>query len=551
MSGLKFIALSGTTGVTENLYIYEYKNEMLIVDCGVGFPDLDMHGVDLVIPDFSYIRKNKHKLKGIIVSQGHEDHQGALPFLLKEVDTTVYAPKLVAAYIKDKLDDHKVKNYKVSEYNPDKDVLAIGSFKITPFRVTHSIPDTVGFSIDTPEGQVFHVAEYKFDPEPASGQLFDIEKAKKLASKGVLFLASDCLGSNKPGSVESEKPIEGRLDSVIKKANGRVFFTTISSSIGRFQYAINVAEKNNRKVTFVGWSTRRKSEIAHDLGYLKYRNGTVIDLKQALKLRKDNVMFIISGAFGQVGSALFRVATSDHPMIRAEEGDMVVFSQNPAPAYTKEAVDFMVDNLIDMGVDVHYYDTPEGLHVSGHCYQDGITRLFEIVKPKYFIPTGGTIRFMHGYRKLAEKFGAPSENIFELKPGESVEFSNGVAKRGKKVEVGEVMVDGLGIGDVGNVVLRDRRLLAAEGIAIVIVQFDKVNKKLVGDIDIISRGFVFDAKRRDFLEDAARRLKVKIEKKGNVDKHRIRGVSIDFLERHFNKEMGRRPMVLPLVIEVH
>jgi ribonuclease J len=470
---------------------------------------------------------------------------------LREVDATIHAPKLVAAIIKDKFDDHKLKNYKINEYDPDKDVLTIGSFKITPFRVTHSIPDTVGFSIDTPEGQVFHVAEYKFDPEPATRQLFDVEKAKKLASKGVLFLASDCLGSNKPGSVESEKPIEGRLDSVIKKADGRVFFTTISSSIGRFQYAINVAEKNDRKVTFVGWSTRRKAEIAHDLGYLKYKNGTVIDLKQALKLQKDNVMFIISGAFGQVGSALFRVATNDHPMIRAEEGDMVVFSQDPAPAYTKEAQDFMVDNFIDMGVDVHYYGVPEGLHVSGHCYQDGITRLFEIVKPKYFIPTGGTVRFMHGYRKLAEKFGAPSENIFELKPGESVEFVNGEAKRGRKVETGDVMVDGLGIGDVGNVVLRDRRLLAAEGIAIVIIQYDKVNKKLVGNIDIISRGFVFNAKRRGFLEEAARRLKNRIEKRGSIDKPRIKGVSIDFLEKYFYKEIGRRPMVLPFVIEVH
>jgi ribonuclease J len=430
---LKFIALSGTTSVSENLYVYEYDDQMLIVDCGVGFPDIEMHGVDLVIPDFSYIKRNQSKLKGIIVSQGHEDHQGALPFLLKEVNSTVYAPKLVAAFIKYKLDEHGIKAAKISVYDPDRDVVTVGPFKITPFRVPHSIPDTVGFSIDTPEGQVFHVAEYKFDPDPVVGKPFEIEKVKGLASKGVLLLASDCLGANRPGSTEPERKIEQRLERIVEDASGAVFFTTISSSIGRIQQAINVAEKIGRRVAFIGWSIRKKSEIAHNLGYLKYHEGTLLYIRDALKLPRDKVMFIIAGCYGQVGSSLFRVSTNDHSKVSAEPGDTVVFSQDPAPPYTKESEDFVIDNLIDMGVDVHYYDLGENLYVSGHGSQDDILKLFDIVKPKYFIPIGGTIRFMHSYRKLAEGFGADPENIFELKPGESIEFTGGVARKGGKI----------------------------------------------------------------------------------------------------------------------
>ena len=550
MDGLKFIALSGTTSVTHNLYVYEYKEEMLVVDCGVGFPDIDMRGVDLVLPDFSYIIKNKNKLKGLILSQGHEDHQGALPFLLKSIKTNIYATEIVAAFVQDKLQEHKISGVKINIFDSEKDVLTVGSFKITPFRVSHSIPDTVGFSIDTPEGQVFHVPEHKFDKHPEGGQTFDEEKARRLASKGVLFLASDCLGSNKPGSTKSEESIEENIFKVFKNADQSIFFTTISSNIGRIQQVIDVSQRLGRKVVFVGYSIARKSEIAYELGLLKYKKNQVISLGQAKKMYKDKLVYITAGCYGQVGSSLYRISLNEHPKVHVTEGDMVVFSADPAPPYTKESEDFVIDNLIDLGVDVHYYDLKEGLYVSGHGSQDDIVKLFEIAKPKYLAPIGGTVRFMHGYEKLAVDFGAPLSSIFKLKPGDSVIFKDGNATRGPQVRVKNVFVDGLGIGDVGNIVLRDRKVLSQGGIAIAIIQYDRKRRKLTDTPEVISRGFVFDAKKRSFLSEAGKSLKTHLEKKSGVEKNTIRTSSIEFLENYFFKEIGRRPMILPIIVEI-
>lgn len=547
---LKFTALSGTTSVTENLYIYEYKNQMMIVDCGVGFPEIEMHGVDLVIPDFSYIKKNKHKLKGILVSQGHEDHQGALPFLLRDVKTTVHAPKLVAEFIKDKFKEHRIKGSRIKVFDPEKDVVNIGPFKATPFRVSHSIPDTLGYAIDTPEGRIFHVAEHKFDPNPVDGQPFNVQKAASLAKDGVLFLASDCLGSTREGSTPGERPIEGRMYDIMREAKRSIYFTTISSNIGRIQQAINVAEKLGRKVAFVGRSISQKSEIAHNLGYLKYKGGTVIPIKKARKMSVDKRMFIIAGCYGQVGSSLFRVATNDHDLLSIEKDDMVVFSADPAPPYTKESEDFIIDNLIDMGADVHYYALDEGLYVSGHGSQDDLVRLFDIVKPKYFIPIGGTIRFMYAYRKLAEEYGADSKDVFELKPGESVIFENGKARMGKKISVKDVFVDGLGIGDVGRIVLKDRKTLAEHGVAIVIIKLDSAKKKLAEDPEIISRGFVFQKEEKEFLKNSAKAVRKRLENLKKLDRKTAKYSSVDYLAEYFYKETGRRPMILPVVVEI-
>lgn len=547
---LKFIALSGTTSVTENLYVYEAGNEMMVVDCGVGFPDLEMYGVDLVIPDFSYIKKNQSKLKGILVSQGHEDHQGALPFLLKEVNAPIYAPKLTAAFIQDNLDEHQIKGVNINIFDPDKDVLHIGGFTINPFRVSHSIPDTLGFAIDTPEGRIFHVAEHKFDPNPVDGKPTDVQKASRLASKGVLFLASDCLGSYREGSAEPEAPIQANMENVMKNAPQAIFFTTISSNIGRIQQTLNVAKRLGRKVAFVGHSIKTKSKIAHDLGYLKYPRGLVVGLKQATKMPKNKVLYIIAGCYGQVGSSLFRLSTNEHDRVFLEKDDMVVFSADPAPPYTKESEDFVIDNLIEFGADVHYYDLEEGLYVSGHGRQDDIIRLFEMVKPRYFIPIGGTIRFMHGYKKLVEKFGQNPSNVFELKPGESVIFENGRARRDEKIPVRHVFVDGLGIGDVGRVVLEDRKTLSQHGVAIAIIKLDMAKNKLAENPEIISRGFVFQKGERQFLKSSASKLRSNLEKQKRLDRRKTKYLTVEFLADLFFKETGRRPMILPVVVEV-
>lgn len=550
MSSLKFIALSGTTGVSENLYVYEYGNDMIVVDCGVGFPGTEMYGVDLIIPDFTYLIKNQKRLKGIIISHGHEDHFGALPFLLKDIKVPVHATRLVAGFIKEKFADHGIKDADVRVFDPDKDVLTMGNFKINPFRVAHSVPDGVGFSIDTPEGRVFHVADYKFDWTPVDRKPFDIAKAANLASGGVLAVVSDSLGATTEGYTESEKHIEEKIESIVKNAKGQVFFTTISSNISRMQQALRVASRNNRQVTIIGRSTQQKSEVAKNLGYLSYPKKAVVSPKQLAQRPPQQRLYIISGSYGQPGSALYRLAMGEHHFLSIEANDIVIFSSDPAPPGSKASVDNVVDRLIEMNVEVHYYDLQEDLHVSGHGSQEDIKVLFSLVNPKYFIPIGGTIRHMRAYRDLAVGMGASEADVFELMSGDVLEFRSGRAKVIDNIPTKDVLVDGLGIGDVGNVVLRDRQKLAKDGIAIVLIQIDRKQNRLLTTPEIISRGFVFQKKTKGFLLSAGKLLNHQIEKKKRIDKYSARVVTIDFLEKFFFKETGRRPMVMPLIVEV-
>jgi ribonuclease J len=546
---MRFIALSGTISVTENLYIYETENDMMIVDCGVGFPDLEMRGVDLVIPDFSYILKNKAKLRGIVVSQGHEDHIGALPFLLREVNVPVWSSPLVTEFLTDKLNEYKVTGVRVNTFDPTQGSFDIGPFKIYPFRVTHSVPDACGFAIDTPEGRIFHVPEHKMDQDPVDGMPFNIARAKHLAEGHNLFLASDCLGANKSGFTPSERPIEGSILKIVQNAKSTVYFTAISSNIGRFQQAINVAAQTGRKVVYVGRSVQKKCEIAHEIGYLKYPDDLVVDFRQARRYHESKLMYLISGCYGQVGSSLYRLSLNEYDKLQATPGDTLIFSADPAPPYSKESENFVIDNMIDMGVDVHYYDIDEGLYVSGHGSQEDILELFRMVKPKYFIPIGGAVRFMHSYKKLAMDFGAQANEVFTLKPGDSIDFVNGQAKPGESIAVKSVLVDGLGIGDVGRVVLEDRHALSESGFVIAVLKVGK-SGKLISDPEIKSKGFVFEKTRGKMLVNASKDLKDYLKSNKNAKGKSLEKLAGNYLEKFFMKKTGRRPLVLPVVVEI-
>ncbi|HUC94836.1 MAG TPA: ribonuclease J [Candidatus Saccharimonadales bacterium] len=550
MAVLKFISLSGSTEVNENLHVYEYGNDMLVVDCGIGFPDSEMFGVDIVLPDFSYIIQNKNKLRGILISHGHEDHFGALPFLVKDVNTTIYATKLVGGFIQDKLEDYDVRGQKISIFDPDRDVLTLGVFKVTPFRVGHSVPDGVGFCIDTPEGKMFHVPDYKFDWTPVDKRPFDAVKVAGLASGGVLSLASDSLGADSPGYTESEKEIEKNIETIMRDVKGKVYLTTISSNISRMQQTINAAERLGRKVVFIGRSIEKKAEIAKKLGYMFYKNGLVIEQKQAARMPANKVVYIISGCYGQPGSALYRLVVGEHKFLTVRKGDSVIFTADPAPPGSKGGIDFIVDKLIEQDIEVHYYDTQENLHTSGHGSQKDIEMLFALVKPKYYIPIGGTIRHSRAYSLIAQSMGAREDQILSVAPGQVVEFVNQNARFTEKIPVREVLVDGLGIGDVGNMVLRDRHVLSKDGIVVVLIQFDKNVGRLVDKPDLISRGFVFEEKFGRVLDDASRDLVKELSKKKTLDTNVIRNTAIDFLERYFAQKTGRRPMILPLVVEI-
>ncbi|OGM26041.1 hypothetical protein A3D00_02495 [Candidatus Woesebacteria bacterium RIFCSPHIGHO2_02_FULL_38_9] len=547
---LKFIAISGTTGVTQNCYVYESGDDMVVVDCGVGFPEPDMYGVDLMIPDFSYIKLNRSKLRGVLISHGHEDHLGSLPFLLREISCPVYATKLVAGFIEDKLLDYGVKNFDIRIFDPEKDSIFLGKFKVTPFRVSHSVPDGVGYAISTSEGTVFHIPDYKFDWTPVDKKPFDIAKLALLASKEALVLASDCLGSTTEGYTQSEVKIEEKIRNIADNARQQILFTTISSNISRIQQALNVARHTGRKVVFVGKSIERKAGVARKLGYLDFHHDLVISMKDAKKFPKSKLMYFISGSYGQPGSALSKISLNEFKSINILPGDVVIFSSDPAPPGSKTNVDLVVDRLFELGADVHYYDIQEDLHVSGHGSREDIKMLFALVKPKFFIPIGGTIRHMRAYSLLATDMGTDRSSVFELKPGNVVEFSDGQARISGRIPVKDVLVDGLGVGDVGNMVLRDRQILAKDGIAIILIQLDLSNQKFISDPEIISRGFVFEGKTKGLLKDASLKLRKYLERRPVKERHLFNEMIVDYMEKLFFRTTGRRPMILPVVVEV-
>jgi ribonuclease J len=358
------------------------------------------------------------------------------------------------------------------------------------------------------------------------------------------------LGSTTPGYTESERDIEVKIEEIARKAKRQIFFTTISSNISRVQQALNVAAKLGKKVAFIGRSIDKKAEIARNLGYLSYPKDLVIPAKKAKLQPIDKIMYIISGSYGQPGSALYRTAIGEHDFLSIGPGDLVIFSSDPAPPGSKANIDFVVDKLIEINADVHYYDMQEDLHVSGHGSQKDILMLFGLLKPKYLIPIGGTVRHMRAYSLLAQSMGSSPKDVFELTPGETIIFSGGRASLGERVPTKNVLVDGLGVGDVGKVVLRDRQILAKDGIAIVLIEFDGAQRKLFAEPEIISRGFVFEEKEKGFLKRAAADLKRYLDGGRKVDSKYLRDKSLDFLEKYFYEKTGRRPMVLPVVVEV-
>lgn len=558
MDKLRFIAISGTTEVTENLYVYEYipsaggQPEMIVVDCGIGFPEEAAYGVDLSVPDMSYLVKNKSRLKGVLISHAHEDHFGALPFLLDTIpEAEIYTSKLVGGFIEEKLIDYGIKNKKINIIDPSGPPIKLGNFTIDPFLVTHSVPDSLGFCITTPVGKAFHIPDYKFDWTPVDQKPFDIAKAASLAAGNTLMLASDSLGATSEDYTKSELELEKNIASIIEGTKARVFLTTISSNISRIQQAINASVLHGRKVVLVGRSIRSKVEIAKNLGYINYDPSVVIQPEKAKRLQPNQITYVISGCYGQPGSALYRISVDEHEFLKTQKGDLIIFSADPAPPGTHTTTNYVVDNLIERGADVHYYDTQEDLHVSGHGSKKEIEMLFALIRPKYLIPIGGTIRHMRAYKTMAESMGWKQEDVFELRNGDVVEFTKDNAKLGEHINTKNLLVDGLGFGDVGEVVLSDRKTLAKEGVVIVVLQINKRSNDIVGTPEVISRGFVFAKQNQDFLNRAGREVAQEVRGKVKGDKSReVKRVVVEFLDHFFFEETGRRPMIVPVVVEV-
>lgn len=548
--GLKLVPLGGVGDVTKNMYVYEYGEDIIIIDCGVGFPDEGMLGVDLVIPDINYLRDKKSKIRGIIITHGHDDHIGGLPYLWPELNCPIYSQKLTIGLIKAKFDEHHLPKEKLNVLNLDS-TLQLGVFKISFYQVAHSVPDSTGIVVESPVGIIIHQADFKMDWTPLNKQVTQVGRIASWGEKGVLLMSIDALRSERKGYNPSESTIQPTFRKITQESQGTVLITTTSSNITRVQQAINVASELDKKVALIGRSMEGNFQVARDLGYLDVPPGLVIAPDEIKRFPSNKLMLIIAGAQGQAGSSLSRAANNDHRFVSLKPKDSVIFSADPIPS-SEEAQSALIDKLVKMGVEVFYSAITESVHVSGHAAAEELKVMISLARPKYLMPIGATFKQMRAFSLLCQGLGYEEKQILLLGDGQSLDIRKEGIRLGEKVETRNVYVDGLGVGDVGNVVLRDRQVLAEEGIVMVIVPIDTQTGKLAGEIDIVSRGFVFEKESEGLLEAAKNLVRSDLSGRpdGILDWRFIRHHIEDTLGKFMYDETQRRPMVLPIVVEV-
>lgn len=547
-------ALGGVGEIGKNMYVVQCDDEIVVIDAGLKFPEEEMLGIDMVIPDITYLEENRDKVRGIIVTHGHEDHIGGLSYVLKRLKVPVYATKLTLGLIEAKLKEAGILNdTKRILINSDSEV-DFGNMKATFFRVNHSIPDSVGVCLETPEGYVVHTGDFKFDQTPVNNQQADLAKMAMIGDRGVLCLLSDSTNAERPGFTGSERSVGVAIKDVFSKAEGRIIVSTFASNVHRIQQVVDAATEYRRKIAVVGRSMQNVIHISKDLGYLNVPEGLFIDTDEVNKLPAEQVVILSTGSQGEPMSALTRMARSAHRKIDILPGDTVVIAATPIPGNEKY-VARTIDQLSRIGAEVIYGGHgPNGaVHVSGHGSQEELRLMLNLMKPKYFIPIHGEFRMLRMHAMLAEQVGVPSENIFLLDNGETVEISGGKARFGPKVNAGNVLIDGLGVGDVGNIVLRDRKLLSQDGILVVVVTLSKQNGTILSGPDIISRGFVYVRESEELLDEANRIVTQTLVKcmEENVNEwSSLKNNVKEALGRFLYDQTRRRPMILPIIMEV-
>ncbi|MBI3981093.1 ribonuclease J [Candidatus Microgenomates bacterium] len=548
MSTVSFISLGGIGDVTKNIYVYETEKDLIVVDCGVGFPDDNMLGVDLVLPDISYLLKNKNKLRGIFITHAHEDHIGALPYLWPKLNCPIFATKFAAYFIENKFHDFSI-SQKVNIVKDD--FVEMGDFKVSYIHVNHSVPDSANLAIETPLGVFYHGSDFKYDWTPLDGRFTELGKITKAADKGILCLLSDCLGSEREGYTLSERVVEEQLTAEIGRCKGKFIVTAHSSDIYRWQMVVNVAKKTRRKIVLLGRSVEQAIDIARRLRYLDLPQEMIIEQKEVKKYPAQTLCLLAAGSQGQPESALTRIANQEHSKVRIENGDSVIFSADPIPG-NENMVHGVIDQLTKLGATVSYSEVTDRLHVSGHASQEELYMLMGLTKPKYFIPIGGTFRQMKKYAEMTEKLGYQANKTFLLETGQKVIFDNNSATLGEKIDLDNVLIDGLGVGDVGHIVLRDRQQLSKDGVVVVILPIAVSTGKLSGEMDISSRGFVYMKESEQLIRDAKRVVQKQLEKNNSkvFDWQFLRKKIENALSQFFYRETARRPMVLPIIVEV-
>jgi ribonuclease J len=547
---LSIIPLGGVEEIGLNMTVMEYGDDMVIIDAGLMFPEEDMPGIDFVIPDFTYVLENREKVRGVILSHGHEDHTGALPFLLKELQVPVYGTPLTIGLVRNKLREHKLEHIELNAVMP-RDVVTLGVFEIQFIRVTHSIVDGVGFGIKTPEGLIVHTGDFKLDPTPVDGQLMDFHKFSEYGERGTILLLSDSTNAEKGGFTFSEKEVRRAFDDIFSEAKGRIIIATFASNIHRIQQVINVAVMFGRKVIISGKSLIANAQIALDLGYLKIPPDTWVRLEDLKRLNDNEVVLITTGSQGEPMSVLSRIATDEHKSIKIKDGDVVILSAKMIPG-NERAIGRIINHLFRRGADVIYEKVSE-IHVSGHASKEELKLMLNLVRPKHFMPVHGEFRHKVYHARLAEKTGIPRENIFLLDNGDVLEISGGSASRGGKVTAGRVYVDGKGVGDVEDMVLRDRRRLAHDGIVLILIGIEKLTGNIVSGPDIMSRGFVFEDASQDVINDVKELVYTsmkELESEVIADKTLLQAKIRSVLKKYLRNTMDRKPMIMPIIFEV-
>lgn len=547
---IKVMALGGLNEIGKNMTVIEYKNEIIVIDAGMSFPEDEMLGIDIVIPDITYLIKNKEKIKGIFITHGHEDHIGALPYILKHINVPVYGARLSIGLIEVKLKEHKLSNVELNIVSP-RQVIKTGCMDVEFIKNNHSIPDACSLAIHTDQGIIYHTGDFKIDLTPLDGEVMDIHRICELSKKGILLLLSDSTNADSSGYTLSEKTIgEGLYDLFRKASKNRIIVATFASNIHRLQQIINASKRFNRKVAVSGRSMINVVSVAKELGYLDMPDDMLIDLNDIYKYEDKEVVLITTGSQGEPMSALARMAVSEHRKVEIKNGDLIIISAHPIPGNEK-LISKVINSLCERGARVVHDEVD--IHVSGHAKEEELKLLQVLARPKFFMPVHGEYRMLKKHAEIAEEVGMPSKNIFIAKTGDILELDRHSARLNGTIPTGQVLVDGLGVGDVGNIVLRDRKHLSEDGLMIVVVTISKDEGRILAGPDIISRGFVYVRESEGLMEGARLVLKDVLndcEEKGIKEWAYIKNNIKDNLRDYLYQKTKRNPMILPIIMEV-
>jgi ribonuclease J len=550
---LSIFALGGINEIGKNMYVVQYEEEMVVIDCGAKFPDESLLGIDLIIPDISYLQENQDKVKALVVTHGHEDHIGGIPYFLKKLNIPIYATRFTLGLIELKLKEHKLlRDTELFEIDSDSN-LKFGEIGVSFFKTSHSIPDCLGIVFHTPEGNVVHTGDFKFDLTPVNEQYSDIHKMAEIGTNGVLALISESTNAERPGSTPSERKVGGHIEDAFRGAKRKIIISTFASNVNRVQQVVEATLKTNRKLALLGRSMVNVVAVAMERGYLNVPDGMIIDARDVSQYPPERVVILCTGSQGEPLAALSRLSSSNYRDVEILPEDTVILAASPIPGNEKD-VSRIVDNLFQLGANVIYGSSSiTGMHVSGHGYQEDLKLMLTLMKPKYFIPIHGEYRMLHQHRLLAESVGVEKENTFIIKNGDVVDLKDSVARQTRKIPSGDTYVDGVGIGEVGEIVLRDRKQLSEDGMLVIVLTISKTEKRMLSDPDTISRGFVYARDSEELLRSVNSLVKTTVIELQEDNIHQW-----NVIKRNIKKSVGqylfsqtkRKPMILPIIIEI-